>query len=135
MAKTPKLRVTSKIQVPFFVIAYGPKKLFSLDNEAGSSTLPIFTEGEAAELYRRHFAKSFKLKLQVFVVDKIEKALNLIECASLACPSLQHVVVNPFLPSPNITQPKLKAISTVIANLKAQYRRQKGHNHQNPRKK
>ena len=121
------------LKVPFFVIAYNSKKLFAIDNEKGNSTLPIFTEAEAAELYRRYFARKFKLKLQVFVVDKIENALSLIECASIACSSLQHAIINPFLPSPNITQPVSKPIQTIIASLRSQC--QKGRNRQNPHKK
>jgi len=120
------------LKVPFFVIAYNAKKLFAIDDDKGSSTLPIFTEAEAAELYRRYFARKFKLKLQVFVVDKTENALSLIECASLACNSLQHAVINPFLPSPNITQPPSKPIQKIIASLRSQCR--KGRNHQSPHK-
>ena len=128
MAKTPKL-----LRVPFFVIAYNPRTLFSLDDENGIGTLPVFTDAEAAEKYRKFFARKCKLKLQICVADKIENGLNLIECASLACKTLEYVVINPLPPLLKNVQPKLKPIQTVIASLLNQHR--KARNRQSPRKK
>ena len=127
MAKAPILRV------PFFVIAYNQKTLFSVDDEHGVGTLPIFTYAEAAEKYRRFFTRKFKLKLQICVADKLENGLNLIECASLACKTLEYAVINPLPPLLKNIQPKLKPIQTIIASLLSQY--QKGRNHQSPHKK
>ena len=128
MAKAPKL-----LQVPFFVIAYNPKILFSVDDENGVGTLPIFTDAAVAERYRRFFARKFKLKLQVCVADKLENGLNLIECASLACKTLKYAVINPPPPLLKNVQPKLKPIQMIIASLLSQH--QKAHNRRSPRKK
>ena len=127
--------VQTALKVPFFVIAYDTKKLFSVENEKGIGTLPIFTQAEAAEKYRRYFARNFKIKLQVCVVDKIEKGLSLIECASLACPTLQHIVLNPPPPLSKAEQPPQRQIQTVIKMLLDQHRRRKARSLQNPRKK
>jgi hypothetical protein len=126
---------TTILKVPFFVIAFDLKRLFSVEDEKGIGTLPVFTEAEAAEKYRRCFARNFKIKLQVCVADKIEKGLNLVECASLACRTLQYVVINPLPPPQEAEQPRQKQIQTVIKSLQDQYRRQKARSLQNPRKK
>jgi hypothetical protein len=123
------------LKVPFLVIAYDTKKLFSVENEKGIGTLPIFTEAETAEKYRRYFARNFRIKLQICVVDQIEKGLNLVECASLACQTLQHIIINPLPPSSQTEQPQRKPIQTVIKSLLSQYRRRKARNLRNPHKK
>ena len=126
---------SARLRVPFFVIAYSTKKLFSVADDSEIGTLPIFTDAAAAEKYRRFFARRHKLKLQVCVADKIENGLNLIECASLACKTLQYVVIDPVPPTKGAMQPPLKSIQTIIATLLTQYRRQKGRNHRDPHKK
>jgi hypothetical protein len=97
--------------------------------------LPVFTKAELAEKYRRYFARKFDIKLQVCVVDKLDKGLNVLQCASLACKDLQYVMIDPPPPTPTAAKPVLKPIHEMIMSLLNRSRRQKGHNHQNPRKK
>jgi hypothetical protein len=130
MAKALRL-----LKIPFIVIAYNAKTIFSFDNEEGISTLPIFIDAEKAEKFRRYFARKFKLKLQICVVDSVEKGLNLIECASMVCKTLQNVVIDPPPPSSKATQPPLRPIQTVINSLQGRYRRQKASIRQSLHKK
>jgi hypothetical protein len=124
----------TSLKTPFFTVTYSTKKLLSVDDENGISTLPLFTKAETAEKYRRYFARHFDLKLQVCIVDKLINGFNLLECASLACKDLQYVAIDPQ-PSPEDIKSKAVPIKTVIMSLLNRCRRQKGHNRQNLRKK
>jgi hypothetical protein len=130
MAKT-----SQRLKTPFIIIAYDMKRIFSVDNDEETSILPIFTDAEAAEKYRRYFARKYKLKLQICVAGKAENGLNLVECAAMACKTLKYVVINPLPPSSKTEQPKLKPIQEIITVLMNQCRRQKAHSRQNLHKK
>lgn len=128
MAKTLRL-----LKVPFYIIAYSTSRLFSVSDDKNIFILPVFPDAEAAEKYRQYFARTFKLKLQLCVVDKAEKGLNLIQCASISCPSLRYIAINPSPPKIGAARTELKTIQTLIRSLQNQC--QKVHNHQNPHKK
>jgi hypothetical protein len=128
MTKTPRL-----LKVPFYVIAYSANRLFSVSDDKNIFILPVFSDAEIAEKYRQYFARTFKLKLQLCVVEKAEKGLSLIQCASISCPSLRYVAINPLPPRMGTAQTELKTIQTLIRSLQNQY--QKVRNHQTPRKK
>ena len=131
MAKTIR-----SLKIPFFVIAYSQKSLFSVDDDQGISTLPIFTDAEAAEKYRRYFARKFNLKLLVCVTDTVEKGLNMIECAAMACKSLEYAVIDPHPPSSKLQQPQPKPIQSIIAYLLGRYHRSRTvRNRPSPHKK
>jgi hypothetical protein len=124
---------TKLLTVPFFIIAYNQKTIFSIEDENGNNILPIFTNAVLAEKYRKYFARKYKLKLQVCIADKPENCLNLIECAMLACKALKFAVIDPPLPTTTSKQPVLKPIQSILTFLLGQY--QKVRNRQNLHKK
>jgi hypothetical protein len=127
---------TKPLTVPFLIIAYNQRVIFSVDDGKGTSTLPIFTDAVIAEKYRRYFARKHKLKLQVCIADKLENGLNLLECAVLACKTLKYAVINPLPPTAKAIQPPMKPIQSIITSLLSQYRRsRKVRTPRSPRKK
>lgn len=124
------------LKTPFFVIGFDLKKVFSVEDEHGVRTLPVFTAIEPAEKYRRYFARKFKLKLRTYISDSAEKGLNLIECAAMACPSLKFVVINP-LPPTKVSNESPATLDSVLKSLMSRYHclRKRAHTRQSPRKK
>ena len=124
------------LKTPFFVIGYDLKRVFSVEDDHGVRTLPVFTAAELAEKYRRYFARKHKLKLLTYLSDRAEKGLNLLECAAIACPTLKFVAIDLSPPSPKSCAVPLIPLTIALKSLMSQYRRsRKARNRRSPHRK
>jgi hypothetical protein len=81
------------IKLPLTVLGYDEKRLFMVENDDGNTILPVFSEIEDAEKYRKHFTDN-GVDLQTLILIEPEKAVNLFEVVMLIS-SLEFIVINP----------------------------------------
>lgn len=127
---------------PFVVIAYNQQKLFfvesvesveSVEGDKSEYILPIFTEIHTADRYRRFFAMKFKIGLIASIVHKPDDIYDLIECATIMCPKMKSIVINPELPvHTKNTKPCIISIEAMLKSLRRRCR--KVHNRRHLRK-
>ena len=119
------------VTLPLVLLGYDLKRLFSVCDSEGCGMLPVFTEPEVAESYRRHFSSRQGMELQAYILQQPDSAINLMECISIVDPSVKLVIIDP---KPDGSDSLSATLDEFIQYLKARYRPQTDDSHRCPRK-
>jgi hypothetical protein len=109
-----------KIKFPMLVLSYSQTKLLSVEDDSGNVIIPIFTEAERAESYRRHIARTHNQKIDVLMIPRATNAIDLIESIRSTEPKFNAVCIDPPPPIHGHTTNKCVDPIAFVAKLLAQ---------------